>query len=202
MDENFTNINIMLSQLATKAITAASTGEWDHAIRYNSLLLEQQPLDIATLNRLGRAYSAVGNITSAQNAYRQVLSIEPDNPIAQKNLNKLTYLNESPNLTGSKQHQLNPALLIKKPGATKLVTLIHLGPCEVCASLNCGQTVELIIGKREINVTDAYNRHIGKLPDDLAYRMRQLINLGVTFKAIIKDAHPQKVNIIIQELTT
>ena len=201
MDNNFTTTDSSLPQLESQAISAANIGQWEHAVRFNSLLLEQIPLDIPTLNRLGRAYTALGNLESAKQAYQKVLNVDPQNQIALKNLNKLTYLSSDQTLfNGQNHHEMNSGLLIKKPGSTRLVSLVHLGPCEVCASLSCGSTVELIFGKRDIHVQDNQNRHIGRLPDDLAYRMHQLINLGVTFKAIIKDAHPQKVHILIQEL--
>src|SRR3989344_4768964 len=114
MDINYISPATSLPQLELQAISAANGGQWEYAVRFNTILLEQAPLDIATLNRLGRAYTALGNLGNAKQAYQKVLEIEPENPIALKNLHKLAYLSESPNSLNTPNHlQMNSGLLIK-----------------------------------------------------------------------------------------
>ena len=44
------------------------------------------------MNRLGRAYMELGEYKEAEGAYRKTLAIDQYNAIAQKNLQRLTYL--------------------------------------------------------------------------------------------------------------
>jgi len=52
--------------------------------------LKDNPKDISTLNRLGRAFWEINEIEKANKTYKKVISIDPFNPIANKNLKRLT----------------------------------------------------------------------------------------------------------------
>jgi len=75
--------------LKNQAIRTALTGNWDGAIQLNKAILETNPQDIDSLNRLAFAYSELGQIKEAKNTYQKVLLIDSNNPIAFKNLKRL-----------------------------------------------------------------------------------------------------------------
>src|SRR3989338_5020068 len=81
-----------LDPLSQKAIEAALNNNWQEATEINSQLLNRYPEDIETLNRLARAYFESGKITKAKSLYRSVLKLDPYNPIASKNIKKLSEL--------------------------------------------------------------------------------------------------------------
>jgi len=59
------------------------------AIAINESILQQAPRDVVALNRLGRAYEAIGSIDQARSAFRTLLTIDPTNKIATRRLRQL-----------------------------------------------------------------------------------------------------------------
>ena len=76
--------------LKTQAIQTALVGDWAKAIDINQLILQEEPEDIDTLNRLAFAFLSTGNPKDAKNLYEKVLSLDMQNPIAIRNLKRLT----------------------------------------------------------------------------------------------------------------
>jgi tetratricopeptide (TPR) repeat protein len=74
-----------LEQLKTLAAQAADAEE---AIAINSAILEQAR-DVVALNRLGRAYEAVGSPDDARSAFEEALEVDPHNRIAAGRLRQL-----------------------------------------------------------------------------------------------------------------
>jgi tetratricopeptide (TPR) repeat protein len=74
-----------LEQLKTLAAQAADAVE---AIAVNSAILEQTR-DAVALNRLGRAYEAVGSPDEARSAFEEALEVDPHNRIAAGRLRQL-----------------------------------------------------------------------------------------------------------------
>jgi tetratricopeptide (TPR) repeat protein len=65
---------------------ACDAGSSEDAIAINSRILERIPDDIVALNRLGRAYEALGLFDPASDAFGKVLALDPHNPIAERRL--------------------------------------------------------------------------------------------------------------------
>jgi len=61
---------------------ASSVGEPEKAIAINTSILDKEPSDVIALNRLGRAYEAIGLTGEAIVAFQSVLEIDPKNRIA------------------------------------------------------------------------------------------------------------------------
>jgi len=78
-----------MTSLKLQAIQTALTGNWKSAISLNKKLLDENPQDIDTLNRLALAYAISGKVKDAKIAYQKVLDIDPLNPIALKNVKRL-----------------------------------------------------------------------------------------------------------------
>lgn len=192
-----TDTDVTYTTLKNLAIKQASDCKWEEAITTNLMMLESYPHDITTLNRLGRAYAATGNLQQAKESYQQVLAISPDNTIAHKNLEKLKLFNNADNLSSG--NALNPSQFLKHSGKTKIVSLTNLASIDIIARINCGDCVQLIPRPRTIMIANNSGKKIGRLPDDISYRLIQLINLGYQYSACIKSTTNKKVQIVIQE---
>src|SRR5664279_4407503 len=84
------SLAIYMSQLKSQAIQTALVGDWEKAITLNKLILEEDPDEIDTLNRLAFAFLSQGNNKNAKTLYQKVLSLDMKNPIALRNLKRLT----------------------------------------------------------------------------------------------------------------
>ena len=72
-----------MSELRGLASHAVSS---EDAIAINLVILERAPADVVAMNRLGRAYEALGLLDSASDAFRKALAIHPQNAIAKRRL--------------------------------------------------------------------------------------------------------------------
>jgi tetratricopeptide (TPR) repeat protein len=75
--------------LAELRTIAAAANEPEEMIAANQCILEQQPNDVVALNRLGRAFEAVGWDEAACVSFEKVLEIDPGNAIAKRRLQSL-----------------------------------------------------------------------------------------------------------------
>jgi tetratricopeptide (TPR) repeat protein len=70
---------------------AAETPDPEDAIAINTAILRQAPDEKAALNRLGRAYEAIGAIEQARQIFERALAADPSNAIAARRLRDLGY---------------------------------------------------------------------------------------------------------------
>jgi len=76
-------------QRVEEAIEHALASRWDAAAKANRALLKEDPEDVETANRLGKALTELEDYAGALSAYAQALSADPTNMIARKNLDRL-----------------------------------------------------------------------------------------------------------------
>src|SRR5579883_2559373 len=80
---------IRLKKLWTEqAIKQAQEGQWEEAVITNKNILQLFPNEPEAFNRLGKAYSELGQYAEAREAYSQTLVYSPKNTIARKNLDR------------------------------------------------------------------------------------------------------------------
>jgi tetratricopeptide (TPR) repeat protein len=75
--------------LAALRELAAATNAPEDAIAINEGILRQAPRDTAALNRLGRAYEAIGAPDEAKKRFEDVITIDPNNGVATRRLHDL-----------------------------------------------------------------------------------------------------------------
>ncbi len=186
-----------IDDLEKQAIQAAIKGSWQKAVDLNRQLIKERPKNIAALNRLARAYWELGKINQAQKTYRQVLTIDPYNSIATKNLQRLVKKRKK-----SKKTVIDyPSnLFLEEPGKTKTIKLIRLASAEVLSELSNGQPVKLEPKKRAISVTSEDKVYLGTVPDDLSLRLIKLIKGGNRYQAFIKAVGRQNLEIFVREI--
>jgi tetratricopeptide (TPR) repeat protein len=69
---------------------AAETTLPEDAVAINSAIIQRAPDDVVALNRLGRAYDALGKLDLAESTFRAVIEIDPGNSIARGRLRGMT----------------------------------------------------------------------------------------------------------------
>ena len=183
--------------LEKQAVQAAIKGSWEQAVDLNRQLIKENPKNIAALNRLARAYWELGKISQAQKTYRKVLTFDPYNSIATKNLQRLVKKRKK-----SKQKKIDyPSnLFLEEPGKTKTIKLIRLASAEVLSELSNGQPVKLEPKKRAISVTTEDKVYLGTIPDDLSLRLIIFIKGGNRYQDFIKAIDRQNLEIFVREV--
>jgi len=73
-------------QWTDQAIQQALTSQWEEAVITNKNILSIYPTEAEAYNRLGKAFSELGQYAEARQAYSQTLKYSPNNTIAKKNL--------------------------------------------------------------------------------------------------------------------
>lgn len=189
----------METSLAQKAIQEALAGNWEAALKTNLEIVHKNTNDIDALNRIARAYKELGQITKAKTYAKKVLKIDPVNSIAVRCLEKWKALNESQKTAPT---SILSESFLEEPGRTKLVTLMHTGDPAIVSSLESGSEVNLLVHPHRVSVTTSAKKYIGRLPDDLAARIRRLIKAGNKYQALVKTVEGQnEVKIFIRELS-
>jgi tetratricopeptide (TPR) repeat protein len=186
-----------MNDLAQKSISLALEGCWSEAIKINKEILKENPSDTDTLNRLAKAYFENGNPVKAKSLCQKIIKLDPFNSIALKNLTKWKEIKERCQ-SGSKPS--NTASFIEESGKTKLVSLLNLGDAKVIANLDVCDEVILTAHAHRVSITTNDGKYIGRLPDDLALRLRRLISLGNTYKVYIKSIDEKGVRAFIREI--
>lgn len=182
--------------LAQKAISLALDGRWEEAVEVNLDLLKDSPQDTDALNRLARAYAELGKISDAKKTARKVLKIDPANSIAQKRLEKWKTVKNAGKNGGS---AATVESFLEESGKTKLITLVNTGDSRLFANLDPGEEVKIFASAHKVSILTPDNKYIGRLPDDLAARLRNLIKAGNKYKVLIKSIEPKEVTVFMRE---
>jgi hypothetical protein len=183
-----------MASLRNQAIQTALVGDWETAISINQSILQDEPNDIDTLNRLAFAFLSLGDMKQAKTLYEKVLSLDMKNPIALRNLKRLN----DPN-TKKINIQLNN-FFIEEPGKTKVIELINVADKKMVSHLRSGEQLNLCIKRMKIFALDNDNQYIGMLPDDICQRLIKFINAGNKYDAYVRTMDNSKVSIFIREV--
>lgn len=189
------------------AIEAALRQDWETAIRINLELLKKYPEDLEALKRLAFAQMEAGDLEKAKKNYKKILKLDSFNPIALKNLNKLSSIkprrlkkkNQNQTLGGALASDLG-SLFLEEIGKTKVVKLKNLPEAHILSQQNPGEEVNLSIKRRGISILDRNGNYLGALPDDLAHRLIQFMKYGNKYQAFIKSADKNFLSIFIKEI--
>jgi len=184
--------------LAQKAISNALNGNWEEAVNNNLQILKQSSKDIASLNRLARAYTELGQIKKAKATAEKVIKLDSINKIALRTLDKIKGLKDGESITSGPS---SAKVFIEEPGKTKIVPLIHLGDPAVLSKLDAGDEVILDVHCHRVQVFTNKNDYIGKIPDDISLRIKQLTKLENVFQAIIKSSDSKEVKVLVREVS-
>jgi tetratricopeptide (TPR) repeat protein len=180
--------------LKSQAIQTALVGDWLTAINLNQLILNDEPNDIDTLNRLAFAFLSSGNPKDAKNLYEKVLMLDMKNPIAIRNLKRLNDVNlkRMPITINN--------LFIEEPGKTKVMELINIADKKVIAHLRSGEKLDLKIKRSKIFAYDLEDQFIGMLPDDICQRLINFMSSGNEYEAYVRTVDSNKISVFLREV--
>lgn len=186
---------MITDQLIHKAIVAAINQDWLTAIELNQQILSTQPNDIATLNRLARAYKAQGLNQEAKDIYLSVLKLDKYNAIALKNIQLL----ELNHFSDKNVHHQSITSFIDEPGKTATASLCKIANFDVICQLEAGQPLKLIPMNHWISVNTIEDTRIGILADVAFFRLKRLINGGNRYQVAVKSISTDRITVFIRE---
>jgi len=181
------------------AIQNALEGDWQNATSINKALLNDNPNDVEALNRLAFAFTFLGKIKDARATYKKVLKIDALNPIAIRNLKRLT---DTKNYGKGKSLQTTHVYntFLEVTGKTKIIELVNTTQPRVIASLQVGQSLTISIKRSKIFIQDMGKQYIGVLPDDIGKRLIKFIKGGNQYETFVRSASSHRVVIFIKEI--
>src|SRR5713101_6587594 len=181
------------------AIQQAQIGQWDEAVVTNRNILNLFPYEPDAYNRLGKAYSELGQFAEARQAYSQTLKFSPKNTIAKKNLDRLAQLQEEPVQLHTGTERIDPRLFIEETGKTGLTDLINIAQATALAKVGVGDRVQLFVTGHTLFVRNAAAEDIGQVEPRLANRLINFMEGGNRYAAAILAMEQGQVRLIIRE---
>ena len=173
-------------------------GRWREAVAANQNLIESFPGDVSAYNRLGRAYTELGEFSRAREAYSRAIELDPYNAIAQKNLNRLAHLDEVA-VDLNDDPDVEPQHFIEEPGKAGVVDLHRLGSPQVLAKMVAGDKVYLRVDGAGLVVENGRGEYLGQVGSKDGQRLIRLIEGGNRYTAAIVSAAADRVTVIIRE---
>lgn len=190
-----------MSTLKDKAIKLALENSWEEAISTNLEILESTSKDIDTLKRLAFAYMQSGKYEEAKGTYSQIIELDKTNPIAVKNLKKLSALSQQKNgsnLVSHLNHMDN--VFIQEAGKTKTVELTNLADKRTLIGLQYGDEIILTIKRSKIFALTTDKAYIGMFPDSIGIRLISFMKGGNEYQACVKGVDDKSVSVFIKEI--
>jgi tetratricopeptide (TPR) repeat protein len=187
--------------LGQQAIALAVQSRWQEAADINRQIVELVPDDAEAFNRLGKAYTELGHITEARSAYERALQADPANLIAQRNLDRLSRINESEAAELAKKagQKLDPRFFMEETGKTGITVLQHPARIEILATLTAGDQVKLEQQNSHLVVTTMDGTYLGRVEDKLATRLTRLMQTGNQYQSGVVGVDGHAVRMIIRE---
>jgi len=186
-------------QRSKQAIALAMQGRWREAVAANQDIIASFPGDVDAYNRLGRAHIELGEYALAKEAYEQAIELDPYNIIAQKNLQRLSYLGEGAG-SAADSARVEPQHFIEETGKTGVVNLYRLAPLSVLAKIGAGDRVYLKIDGSGLNVENGRGEYVGQVEPKHGQRLIKLMGGGNRYSAAIVSASEERVMVIIREI--
>jgi hypothetical protein len=183
-----------------EAISLAMQSRWQEAVTVNQSILELFPTDIDAYNRLGRAFMELGEFAKAKEAYSRGLELDPNNAIAQKNLQRLSLLPDSKVKVKEERREVAPDLFIGEMGKAGVVNLQNLAPGEVLARMAAGNQVDLKVRGQQLIIENEQGEYLGLVEPPHGFRLARLIEGGNKYTAAIVNIDNNTVRVIIREV--
>jgi len=182
-----------------EAIALAMQSRWEEAVVVNQNIIDTLPTDIDAHNRLGRAYTELGEFAKAKEAYGKTLELDPDNAIAQKNLNRLSLLREPKAPVREERREVAPNLFIGEMGKAGVVNLQHLAPEEMLAQMAAGNRVQLDVRNGQLIVENEQGEYLGVVEPQHGLRLAKLMEGGNKYTAAIVSLDHDKARVLVRE---
>ena len=186
------------AQYVDEAIELALASRWAEAVQVNRGIMDRFGPDEDTLNRLGKAYTELGQLNEAIEAYQSTLRMNPVNPIALKNLSKLQALRGGQPVPTSKA-KVDVDAFIEETGKTSLTALHVHAEGDPCSKVAGGDPVKLIVAGDTMNVETARGVYLGHLEHALGRRLIKFLEGGNRYSGAVATCEGGAVKIIVRE---
>lgn len=186
-------------QRSKHAIALAMKGRWREAVAANEDIITSFPGDVDAYNRLGRAHIELGEYALAKEAYARTIELDPYNIIAQKNLQRLSYLGEGAGEEDDSD-RVEPQHFIEETGKTGVVALYRLAPLAVLAKMGAGDRVYLKADGAGLNVENGRGEYVGQVEPKHGQRLIKLMEGGNRYSAAVVSINEERVTVIIREI--
>lgn len=186
------------SQYADEAVQLAVQGQWEEAVDLNRVILDNYGPEEQALNRLGKALTELGRLEEAKQAYVESLGLNPLNPVAQKNAQKLDLLLQSKEAVKAGLAKVDLNLFVEEMGKTTITALEGV-PAEVGTKVAPGDVADLKIEGDTIGVETLRGVRVGVVEPKLARRLITFMKGGNKYQAGITAVDNGTVRLIIRE---
>ena len=186
------------NDLTRQAVALAMDSRWAEAAEVNRSILDDFPNDLETCNRLGKALSELGRNGEARKAFERALSLSPNNPIAKKNLDRLSKLGDEVRSAGAPAVRSRRAF-IEESGKSGVTSLINLAPAERLLELAPGHPLELDVAGGALKVSSQSGEYLGQVEPRLAARLVRLTRGGNRYEAIVTGVEERSLSVFIRE---
>ncbi len=186
-------MNTIIS-LQNKAIEAAKNADWPTAKAVNEEILTLEANNINALNRLAVCLLQLGNTSKARQTFQQVLTLDPANSIATKQLANIKQ-------NTVKAPAFSAQQFIEEPGRSKIITLHRLAAKNILEQLHVGQELLLKPKSRYISIETTDKVYVGSLPEDISLRLTKLISTGNLYHCQVHSFSHNTCNVFIKEIS-
>ena len=190
-------------QWAEQAINMAMSEQWQQAIEVNRRIIDELGADVEAWNRLGKAYAQLGHIADARSVYEATLRIDPTNTIAQRNIQRLSSLDdEAPQAVGEEGRKVDPAFFIEETGKTVVTAVFCDAPKETLALVSAGDLLGMRKEGDVMAVTTRGGEHLGPLDGKLSTRLAELQLGGNVYAvaAVAVDPTKRQLRVLVREM--
>jgi tetratricopeptide (TPR) repeat protein len=187
-----------LALLSKKAIDAALKANWQEAVDINTHILEVNPDNIEAKIRLGRALIQTRRFDKAQKLFREVLKIDPINPVARRNYD----LAKQCKAETKGQIQVDTHSLLKEPGTTSEASLFISAKGITSKDFVSGENLILRVKKHAVDVYKCHNDEktpVGTITDeDIVQRLNTAVEKNARIGAGFLKGENKNVTILIK----
>ena len=187
------------AQYVDEAIELALANRWVEAVQVNRGIMDRFGPDEDTLNRLGKAYTELGKLDDAIEAYKGTLKMNPVNPIAVKNLGKLQASRGGGQPVPTSKAKVDVDAFIEETGKTSLTALHVHAEGDPCSKVSGGDPVRLIVDGDTMNVETARGVNLGHLEHALGRRLIKFLEGGNRYSGAVATCEGGAIKIIVRE---
>ena len=187
-------------QRTEQAISLAVQSRWTEAVEANQSILTVFKEDVDAYNRLGKAFTELGQYEEARNAYGKALKLEPSNTIARKNLSRLSGLKAAPRTATSVHAKVDPWLFIEEAGKTAVLAVLAQGTKDVLGKITAGEQLQIKAFGKQLNLLTLSGEYVGLLEPRTATRLQTLMDGGNRYEAAVTSVTEGQVKVILREV--
>lgn len=188
---------------ANTAISLALEGKWSEAVALNLQILENYPQDVDAFNRLGKAYTKLGQYAQAKEAYSNALDIDKYNIIAEKNVKRLSMMSEEDMEAATQTDMgdgLKPQAFIEEIGKSGMVALVNPAPIAILAKVETGDEVALSAQDNNLIVENKRGEYLGTVSPTHGRRLLRLLSGGNRYSSTVVGTNENYITVMIREI--